>query len=291
MFMSYRSELEPGSCYCSTAEFHIYDTLASVDVCCKCGVVVEQVLYDNSEYEFGDDGSDNRSHGVVGYTPFIDDNSTLSKRLQASLMTPEERDARDRMKVVEVVCDAFKIPRESVIFDTTMNIAASHREKIKLSGRKKIAVIVAAFYFACRTHHAARDAQTIVKVCGLDIRMMNFGIKSIREILAGSKHMAAIDDNVSANHTIAGRFVEMLDIDDGVKKHLRKQVWSTIDSLADAFTTGRKPKTVIAAIIVICMFQNNISFDKKEALLIFGVCSQSIDTCMKFLQKEYNLQF
>jgi len=289
--MSSRPQLEPGSCYCQTSEFHIYDTLASVDVCQQCGVVVDQVLYDNSEYEFGDDGSDNRSHGVANYTPYIDNNSTLSKRLQASLMTPEERDARDRRKVVEIVCDAFKIPRENVIFDTTMNIAASHREKIKLSGRKKIAVIVAAFYFACRIHHAARDAQTIVKVCGLDNRMMNFGIKSIREILAGSKHMAAIDDNISANHTIAGRFVEMLDIDDGVKKNLRKQVWSTIDSLSDAFTTGRKPKTVISAIIVICMFQNNISFDKKEASSVFGVCSQSIDTCMKFLQKEYNLKF
>jgi transcription initiation factor TFIIIB Brf1 subunit/transcription initiation factor TFIIB len=260
-------------------------------VCQQCGVVVEQVLDDTPDYAYGDDGTNNGFHGIEGYSTYIDDKSALSKRLQASLMTTDEKLTRDRREVVTIICDAFKIQKDNVIFDTTINIASLHHDKVKLSGRKKVALIAAAFYFSCKIHHAARDARTISNVCGLDIKLLNFGIKSIRENLSDSQYMSTSNRNTNANHTMAEQFIAMLDIDNGTMKTLRKNVWNMIDALSDAFDSGRKPRTVVSAIIVICMFQNSVSFDKKEVATKFGVCSQSIDSCIRSLKKEYNLVF
>ena len=291
MFMSTRPQFEPGSCYCGTSQYHIFDSLSSVDVCQQCGVVVEQILDDTPDYAYGDDGANNGFHGIEGYATYIDDNSALSKKLQASLMTTEEKLMRDRREVVTIICDAFKIPKDNIIFDTTVSISSMHHDKVKLSGRKKVALIAAAFYFSCKIHHAARDARTVASVCGLDIKLINFGIKSIREHLSDSQYMSTSNGNTSSNHNLAETFVAMLDIDNNTMKLLRKNVWSMIDTLSDAFDSGRKPRTVISALIVICMFQNNVSFDKKEVATKFGVCSQSIDSAMRSLKKEYNLQF
>ena len=291
MFVSSRPQIEPGSCYCGTSQYHIFDPLSSVDVCQQCGVVVEQVFDDTPDYAYDDDGTNNGFHGIEGYSTYIDDNSALSKKLQASLMTTEEKLMRDRREIVTIICDAFKIPKDNVIFDTTVSISSMHHDKVKLSGRKKVALIAAAFHFSCKIHHAARDARTIANICGLDIKLINFGIKSIREHLSDSQYMSASNRNTSANHTQAEQFIAMLDIDNDTMKVLRKNVWTMIDKLSDAFDSGRKPRTVISAMIVICLFQMNISFDKKEVATKFGVCSQSIDSCMRSLKKEYNLQF
>ena len=280
MFMP-TPQLESGSCYCGTNKYHIFDPMESVDVCQQCGVVVEQVLDDTPDYAYGDDGSNNGFHGIEGYSSYVDDGRMLTKRLQASLMTTDEKLARDRREVVTIICDAFKIQKENVIFDTTISIASMHHDKVKLSGRKKIALIAAAVYFSCKIHHAARDARTIANICGLDIKLINFAIKSIREHLSDSQYMSIIVGNTSSNHNLAETFVAMLDIDNGVMKMLRKNVWNMIDTLADSFDSGRKPRTVVSAMIVICMFQNNIRFDKKEVATKFGVCSQSIDSCMR----------
>jgi len=260
-------------------------------VCQQCGVVVEQVLDDTPDYAYGDDGTNNGFHGLEGYSTYIDDKGTLSKRLQASLMTTDEKLMRDRREVVTIICNAFKIPKENVIFDTTISIASMHHDKVKLSGRKKVALIAAAFYFSCKIHHAARDARTVANVCGLDIKILNFGIKSIRENLSDSQYMSTSNGNTSTNHNLAEQFIAMLDIDNDTMKTLRKNVWNMIDALSDAFDSGRKPRTVVSAMIVISMFQNNVSFDKKEVATKFGVCSQSIDSCIRSLKKEYNLVF
>ena len=233
----------------------------------------------------------NGFHGIEGYSTYIDDKSALSKRLQASLMTTDEKLANDRRKIVTIICDAFKIQKENVIFDTTISIASMHHDKVKLSGRKKVALIAAAFYFSCKIHHAARDARTVANVCGLDIKILNFGIKSIREHLSDSQYMSTSNVNTSANHVLSEQFIAMLDIDNDTMKTLRKDVWNMIDKLSDAFDSGRKPRTVVSAIIVICLFQSSISFDKKEVATKFGVCSQSIDSCIRSLKNEYNLQF
>jgi hypothetical protein len=103
--------------------------------------------------------------------------------------------------------------------------------------------------------------------------------------------MSTSNGNTSTNHNLAEQFIAMLDIDNDTMKTLRKNVWNMIDALSDAFDSGRKPRTVVSAIIVICLFQLSISFDKKEVATKFGVCSQSIDSAMRSLKKEYSLQF
>lgn len=292
MFPTALPPFEPGSCYCGTSQYHILDSVSSCYVCNQCGVVVDTVLDDSPNYAYNDNGSNIGFHGIEGYSTYIDDKRTLSKRLQASLITTDEKLELDRKKVVTIILDAFKIPTDNVIFDTTISIASMHHDKVKLSGRKKAALIAAAFYFSCKIHHATRDARTIANVCGLNIKLINFGIKSIREHLSDSQYMSVSNgNNMSSNHILAKRFVCMLDIDDNAMKMLWKKVWAMIDNIADSFDSGRKPRTVISAIIVICMFNSNITFDKKEVATKFGVCTQSIDSCMRSLKKDYSLQF
>ena len=75
------------------------------------------------------------------------------------------------------------------------------------------------------------------------------------------------------------------------KQKLRKNVLDMIDFMTASFETGRKPRTVVSAIIIINMFMLDIKFDKKTVSTKIGICSQSIDTCIRDLKKEYNLVF
>lgn len=283
-------ELELGSCYCGTTEDHIYDTMSGSDICQRCGVVVEQVLYDGAEYNYTEQGEDVGFHGLENYTTFIDDGRHLTKRLQASLMTNEEKISKEQREVISIIGNAFKIERDNIILNTANHIADMHREKIKLNGRKKIASFAAAFYFACKIHGATREIRTISNMCCIDVKTLNFGIKSIRENLTDSQYMSAIVETTT-HHTIAERFINMTIDDVSQKQILRKNVLNMVDSMSAAFETGRKPRTVVSAIIIINMFMLNIKFDKKTFSANIGICSQSIDTAIRDLKKEYNLIF
>jgi transcription initiation factor TFIIIB Brf1 subunit/transcription initiation factor TFIIB len=284
--------LSEGECYCGTHEFHIYDSASATNICTQCGTVVEQVFDDTPEYQYGDNGRDNGFHGVENYSTYIDDGRALTKRLQASMMTFEERKSRDRREILSIICGAFKLDKDSLIMKTSLSIAELHQEKVQLSGKKKVASLAAAFYFACKIHNAAREIRSISAVCGIDIGVLNFGIKSIREHLADSVYMRSAEDRaISSNHTLAIRFVDMLDIHADQRKALRKNVLNMIDVITDEFSSGKKPRTIVAAVIFITMFSLDIRFDKKEVAAQFGVCTQSIDGSMRSLKKQYNLVF
>jgi transcription initiation factor TFIIIB Brf1 subunit/transcription initiation factor TFIIB len=284
--------LPEGECYCGTHEFHIYDSAIAANICTQCGVVVDHVLDDTPEYQYGDDGRDNGFHGIEKYSTYIDDGRALTKRLQASMMTCEERRSRDRREILLIICGAFKIDKDSLIMKTSLSIAELHQEKVQLSGKKRVASLAAAFYFACKIHNAAREIRSISTTCGIDIGVLNFGLKSIREHLADTAYMSNAEDRtLSSNHTLAERFVNMLDIDAEQRKVLRRDVLNKIDAMTDAFSSGKKPRTIVSAVIFITMFSLGIRFDKKKVASQFGVCTQSIDGCMRSLKKQYNLDF
>jgi len=264
--------------------------MTGCDVCQRCGVVVEQVLYNVAEYNYTEQGEDIGFHGLENYTTFIDDGRQLTKRLQASLMTYDERISKEQQEVISIIGNAFKIAKDNIIISTANHIADLHREKIKLNGRKKIASFAAAFYFSCKIHGATREIRTISNVCCIDVKTLNFGIKSIRENITDSHYMSAISETTT-HHTIAERFINMVVDDASQKQLLRKNVLNMIDTMSAAFETGRKPRTVVSAIIIINMFMLNIKFDKKLVSSTIGICSQSIDMAIRDLKKEYNLVF
>lgn len=284
--------LEGGTCYCGTSDHHIFDSRSSADVCTACGVVIEQVLCDSPEYQYSGDGVDNGFHGLENYSIYIDDGRALTKRLQASLLTPAETDARHTREILSTICGAFRIPLPNVIMDTAVCIASAYRERVVLSGRKRTAVIAASFYYSCKIHNSAREIRTISTVCSMDIKLINFGIKTIRETLNESTYMVSSEGKTSSSsHTLARQFIQLLDIDNDKHSALCKSVLDMIDVTADVFSSGKKPRTIISSLIIINLFRLNIKFDKRDVAREFKVCIQSIDRCMRDLRKEYDIDF
>lgn len=283
------SELDPGSCFCGTPSL-VYDSLTGFDVCMQCGVVVEQILDDGLEYHYTEDGIDVGFHGAESSGTFMDVDNKLSKRLQASLMTKEDLDNRDMKDVLTQICLALKISLPNVIFDTALEIARLHREKVRLSGRKKNAAYAAAMYFSCKINNSEREIRLFSTTCCIDIKLLNFGIKSIKENLSDSQYMKVTKEE-NKHSALLSQFVSRLNISSEDAKKLRRDSLNMMDSIPDVFDSGKKPRTILSALIFINVFRLNIDIDKKEMSTALSVCSQSVDNCMNFIRKTYKIDF
>jgi transcription initiation factor TFIIIB Brf1 subunit/transcription initiation factor TFIIB len=253
-------------------------------------MVVEQVFSEEIEYHYTQDGKDIGFHGTESSGTFMDDGSKISKRLQASLMSKEDLDNRDMKDVLTQICLALKISLPNIIFDTALEISRLHREKVRLSGRKKNATYAAAMYFSCKINNSEREIRLFSTTCCIDIKLLNFGIKSIKENLNDSQYMKVTKEE-NKHSALLSQFVTRLDISSDEAKKLRRDSLNMMDSIPDVFDSGKKPRTILSAIIFINVFKLGIDIDKKEMSTALNVCSQSVDGCMNFIRKTYKIDF
>lgn len=283
------SDIEPGSCFCGVPTL-VYDSMTGYDVCCQCGVVVEQVFSEEIEYHYNENGEDVGFHGTESSGTFMDVDNKLQKRLQASLMTKEDLDNRDMKDVLTQICLALKISLPNIIFDTGLEICRLHRQKVRLSGRKKNATYAAAMYFSCKINNSEREIRLFSTTCCIDIKLLNFGIKSIKENLSDSQYMKETKEE-NKHSALLSQFVSRLNISPDEAKKLRRDSLNMMDSIPDVFDSGKKPRTILSALIFINVFRLGIDIDKKEMSTALNVCSQSVDGCMHFIRKNYKIDF
>ncbi|APC25555.1 Transcription factor IIB [Only Syngen Nebraska virus 5] len=284
-------ELERGGCYCEVPTT-IYDSMTGFDVCTTCGVVLEMVLDETPDYQYDDAGADMGHYGLAGASlgTMIDTHSTLTKRLEASLADKPDLVIQEIKNIAAQVCQAIHIRIPHVIYDTSVEIAKLHRDKIYLSGGKKIASIAMSVYFACKLHNSDREIRLFSSACSIDMKLLNSAIKSIKETLKDTKYMTVANSD-NKYYALVTQFIGRLHITEEDTKKLRRDSNNMIDRVSSIFDTGKKPRTIVATIIYMCALSNNMDIDMREISIATNVCSQSIGKCLTFIKKEYNIDF
>ncbi|AAC96475.1 hypothetical protein PBCV1_A107L [Paramecium bursaria Chlorella virus 1] len=284
-------ELERGGCYCEVPTT-IYDSMTGFDVCTTCGVVLEMVLDETPEYQYDESGTDVGHYGLsdASLGTVLDTQNTLTKRLEASLADKPDLIIHEIKNIAAQVCQAIHIRIPHIIYDTAIEIAKLHRDKIYLSGGKKIASIAMSVYFACKLHNSDREIRMFSSACSIDMKLLNSAIKSIKETLKDTKYME-ISNGDNKYYALVTQFVDRLNISNEDIKKLRRDSNKMIDKISGIFDTGKKPRTIVASIIYICALSNTIDVDMREISVATGVCSQSIGKCITFIRKEYDINF
>ncbi|ABT14553.1 hypothetical protein NY2A_B154L [Paramecium bursaria Chlorella virus NY2A] len=285
------SELERGRCFCEVSNL-VHDQGTGFEVCTNCGVVVDSILDESPEYQYDDRGNDIGFLGQQGASlgSIIDTNNKLTKRLEASLADTSDMILYDIKNIAAQVCNAIHIKVPHIIHDTAVEIASLHREKIYLSGGKKFASIAMAVYFACRLHGADREIRLFSSSCCIDMKLLNFAIKSIKEHLKDSKYII-IANGENKYYALVIQFTGRLNISTNHVKKLRRDCNTMLENISDIFDTGKKPRTIVASVICICSMQNSLNLDLKEISTATNVCAQSISKCVAFMQKNYDIDF
>lgn len=270
-------------CFCEVPII-IYDSQTATEICAGCGVVMESVLDESPEYGYDENGTDisyaSSFSGVV-----IQTDNAVTNKLQKTMMTSADVEASEMKKTIHTICDAFHIPSPNVIRDTAISLASKLREKVKVCGKKRYACYAAAVYFSCSLNHAKRELRTFSTVCSVDIKNLNFAVKTFRQY-AGE---LLVDQN--SHEALISSTIAKFSIPEESKKTLRKMVLNMVDQCTDIFDSGRKPRTIIASLIMMNVFRGDISLDVREIADVMQICHSSIASGAKELSKTYNIQF
>jgi len=291
MYYYKKPEIECHGCFCAIPTA-VFDSSTGFDVCSTCGVVMEMVLDDTPEYEYSDRGSFVGHYGLPDSSlgTVVDTHNTLTKRLEASLADKQDLILQEIKNITGQICQAIHIRIPHVIYDTSVEIAKLHREKIYLSGGKKIASIAMSVYFACKLHNSDREIRLFSSACSIDMKLLNSAIKSIKETLNDTKYMTVANSD-NKYYALVTQFIGRLHITEEDIKKLRRDSNNMIDRVSSIFDTGKKPRTIVATIIYMCALVNNMDIDMREISIATNVCSQSIGKCITFIKKEYDIEF
>jgi transcription initiation factor TFIIIB Brf1 subunit/transcription initiation factor TFIIB len=252
-----------------------------------CGVVVESVLDESPEYGYDDQGTD------ISYTSsfsgtIIDTNSALTNKLQKSAMTAKEAESREIKQVIDLVCDALRISSPNVIRDAAIDLAERLRDRVKICGKKRYAAYVVAVHISCQLNNAERELRTFSNVCQVDIKNLNFAVNTFHQYLGDqlARHSAE-----KSHESLISSTVSKLDISEEHKKILRKHALDMFDEYPDMFDSGRKPRTIISAILLINVFRLDIPIDVKTIASSMNISHAAISTAAREISKVHRISF
>ena len=288
MYIYSAPENPRGGCFC-VIPTPIFDSMSSVDVCTTCGVVLETVLDDSPEYGFDDQGNDvsyvsNFSGTIVS---FDGQNAPLAAKFQNTTMTAAETRRLEMVKTVNAICDAFHIPNPSVIRECATDLVDKLDERgVKLNGKKRFASYAVAVYFSCKLNDASRELRSFASTCSMDAKNLNFAVKVFKESIPD-----ILRKNTSEHEIFLSSTVAKFSLDDASRKTLRKISLGFINKYPQIFETGRKPRTVIAAVILIQVFNSDVPMDAKDISATMGISHSSVATAAKEISKMCNVSF
>ena len=278
------ADTSANGCFCEVPTI-IYDSQMGTEICAACGVVLERVLDESPEYGYDENGTDisyaSSFSGVV-----IQTDNALTNKIQKTMMTSADVESGEMKKTIHTICDAFHIPSPNVIRDTAIELSSMLREKVKICGKKRYACYAVAVYFACSLNHAERELRSFHTVCSVEIKNLNFAVKTFRQYIGEQ----LVEKN-NPHDALISSTIAKFSISEEHKKTLRKLVLNMADQHTGIFDSGRKPRTIIASLIMINVFRSDVPLDMREIADVMQICHSSISSGAKDLSKIYNIEF
>lgn len=289
MFPYSKPDIPLGGCFCEIPT-PVYDSVTSYDVCSSCGVVMEAVLNDEPEYGYDEDGNDisyvSSFNGME--IDFGNNRSQFANKLQDRTMSSMDIKHNEMKKTVHIICDALKISNPSIIRDQAVGLLDEmEKRNVHLNGKKRFALYAVAVFYACKLNEASRELRTFATVCSMDMKNINYAVKIFRE-----KMPDIISQRKTSEHSVLiNSTISKFDISSEASRVLRKNVLDFADEHPDIFETGRKPRTVIAALIMIMIFKFDIDIDVKKISDVMEISHSSISIAAKEITKITGVQF
>lgn len=279
-------DVSRGGCFCENPD-PVFDSTTYFEICRSCGVVMEMVLNDGAfEYEYTDDGRDISYHSHVEGHTFDFSTDPLKHKLQQTNMTGDEVRHQEMKKTIYAVCDAFHIYAPHIIRDQAIELSKRLEEKIRLKGRKRIASYAVSVYFSCKLNNAFRELRLFSSLFGLDIKAINAAHNAFKEHLPD-----VVTPKSSPHEPLVSSTIFNLDLDVHARNVLRKATLDMIDQYPQIFDSSRKPRTIVAALILMNVYRTNTRISVRDISKCMNTCHSSVATCAKEISKEYDIKF
>lgn len=266
-----------GTCDCGQlGPDPVFDSSASEDVCRRCGVVIETVLYDGGEWGYDDDGRDVSHVGQAGARlGTLIDPSGVSKRVLAHAGR-DDANERQGEELVEACCRSLRIS-SSAVRDTAKDMFKIHARSKHPCGETKHAVAAMCVYYACRAERVSRELRLVSSVCTIDMRALNAAAKAVKESLNQTPYKRMISDHDAGVEALVDVFLDRLHLEPTVRKTLWSETTKRLDRARDMFDSGRKPRTIVGGLLYATALSLGVDVSKKSIMEAAGVCSQTLD--------------
>ena len=251
------------------------------NVCRRCGVVMEQILYDNGC--FNDDDHVGQAGAALGTVMAT---TSLPKRILAHTEDRVVAREKDLDALVDGVCRSLAIRVPSVINHTAKHMFHIHMTSNSPAGESKHAVAAACVYYACRVERASRELRFISSVCKIDMRAINAAAKSVKDSLRDGTYAPHIVDHDGGMEALVDVFLDRLHLHPPDRKTLWRETNKKLRSMGGIFDTGRKPRTIVGGTIFITAMQLGLNIPKKHILEAAGVCAQTLDKIAVIINAE-----
>lgn len=261
---------EFGKCDCEEDPDPVFDSSRSEDVCQRCGVVLEPVLYNGPEYGYDNDGIDISHVGMANSSigTFVSEVSGVSKRVIAAAIDRRDAFERDVREAIETVCRTMRITSVSVI-EQAKEMFGKYLNARPSSGELRRAAAAACVFYACKNDRLDRELRSFSVACQIDIKTLNTAIKAVNEVcrcgIISSKGF----------ETLVSTYMNRLDL----SREDHRVLWrETIASLSDEdFDSGKKPRTIVGAALYATARKFGINVSKQDIMHAAGVCAQTLD--------------
>lgn len=284
-----KSDIPIGGCFCENGPRPIYDN--GFDICTICGVVIEPVFDDSPEYEYDDMGND-ISHtssftgSAIAFGSSVD--CSLANKLQNMTLNNQEVKHNEMQKTINIICDAFKISHPNIIRDQAIGLVEKLEERnVRLHGKKRFASYAVAVFFSCKMNNASRELRSIASVCSMDIRDLNYAVNVFREKLSDlTMNMCSSEHEILVDSTL-----RKIDFDSETYRIIWKNMTKFVREHQEIFETGRKPRTVVAGLLMIMVFTHSPGFDIRKISKALDISHSSISTAAKEISKMCDISF
>lgn len=284
------SEILSGQCFCEMPN-PVYDSGTGFDVCSVCGVVMEMILDETAEYGYDRDGNDisyvsQFSGSKIDFkTPNV---TTYSNKLQDRTMTSKDIKHNEMKKTIDAICDAFKIPLPSIIRDQAVGLMEKLEERgVFPHGKKRFASYAVAVFFSCKLNDASRELRSFATTLSMDIKDINYAVNLFRQELPE----LLVRRTTSEHEVLLNSSLKKMDLDSGVERVMRKNALDIMSEHSDIFETGRKPRTVIAGLLMIMVFRHDLGIDVRKISASMDISHSSVSTAAKEISKMCKIEF
>lgn len=286
---------------CDTSDNLIEDHAQGILVCIKCGNVISNILDESPEWrDFGEDGKESNAR-CSGFTNFFLPESSIGTTMACSnrsklkilhnwtAMPYKERslyevlkeisDKCRRANIIKYIEDDAKILYKNI--SDCKHIGGKNIGKsIITRGSRRLSIIAACIYYACKRKGKTRSPKEIAKLFNLKHKNITRGCRTFLKLLKIKKMAYQIDSSSTEDFIL--RYCKEL--------HIQPNYIDQATNIAKNIkllniATMHTPFSVATGSIMLIVDVNNLKIDRKTIALKFNVSEVTIIKSFKKIEQ------
>lgn len=287
---------------CDTSEYVVEDLAQGINVCTKCGLVIDNIHDSGQEWRQykGDDAKEgfNRCGQATNFflpqssigTSIACSNFSKIKVLHNwGSMPYKERSLSLVLKIIETKCQEAKIVKciEDEAKIMYKNISEQRTDQTKTTivrGSNRRSLIAACIFFACKKKGVTRSPKEIAKLFGLKYKHVTKGCKLFQKLV--KERQLTYDINVSTPEHFINRFGRELHL---ANIYIEQALKIAKNTSKLNIVSVHTPLSVAIGSIVLIIELNNLNISSKDISDKFGISEVTFKKTTKKMEKYKNL--